>query len=246
METLESLGVDTTNTVILDTDHMYTNNHTDQKHYDIEGNIDFYKLLEEDTPLDYEDTNKCLITYAPLNHTKVTLQCNHSFNYLPLYKYVINSKLRFNNMEYISLKPTQIKCPFCRSIQNELLPPPPPKVRAKLIHGVNIIEYSITAIKGVCNYKGCKSTHVNTAFFDNQTYCFSHRGIAKKEWEKSERKKKKDAKEPIVDTPPKEVPLCKYLFSRGEKKGTACGCPLRKNLTEGLCGKHFKQFFSQK
>jgi len=244
METLENLEIETSNTVILETDNMNINNYNNQKHYDTEGNIDFYKLLEDDTPLDYEDTNKCLITYAPLNATSVTLQCNHSFNYLPLYKYVVNSKLKFNNMEYQALKQNQIKCPFCRSVQNELLPHPPPKVRAKLIHGINIIEYS--PIKnGVCNYEGCKSTHVNTAFFDNQTYCFSHRGIAKKIWEKAERQKKKDAKETIASNPV-EVVLCKYIFTRGEKKGTECGCHIRKNPEVGFCGKHLKYSISPK
>jgi hypothetical protein len=194
--------------------------------YKIEGDIDFYKLLQEDDEVDYNDTNKCLITHEALNETAVTLECNHSFNYLPLYKYVINSKILFNNMERKSLKVFQIKCPFCRNVQNTLLPLPPIGVDAKVVHGVNCIEFS-PIMSGKCNYPDacCKSTSVYLAYRDNNTYCFTHRMVMKNKWEKEDKQKYR----------------CAYVYVRGALKGTPCGGVIKKNVSCGLCSKHAKK-----
>lgn len=194
-----------------------------QPKYKIEGNLDFYKLLQENEEVDYDDVDKCLITHEPLNETAVKLECGHSFNYLPLYKYVVNSKTQFNNMERKSLKVSQIKCPFCRHIQNGLLPLPPSGVDAKSIHGVNCVEYS-PIMSGKCCYTGgsCKSTYVYIAYHDNNTYCFAHRSAMKKKWEK-------------------ESHRCGYIYTRGQSKGQLCGTTITKNKECGLCSKHSKQ-----
>jgi hypothetical protein len=204
---------------------MTENSHSQSK-YKIEGNIDFYKLLQENEEVDYDDNNKCLITHEPLNETAVTLECNHSFNYLPIYNYVVNSKKHFNNMERKSLKVSQIKCPYCRNIQNTLLPLPPAGLDAKIIHGVNKIEYSPIMI-GKCSYGdgGCKSTSVYLAYHDNHTYCFSHRALMKKKWEKEEKTKHK----------------CTHVLTRGINIGLPCGKTITKNQACGLCVKHAKQ-----
>jgi hypothetical protein len=207
---------------------------TPQPKYRIEDNLDFYKLLEEDDELDYNDANKCLITHDPLDNTAVTLRCNHSFNYMPLYKYVSNFKSRFNNMEQKSLKVSQIMCPFCRQVQNELLPLPPEGTNASTIHGVNAIEYS-SILKGTCCYtetgvgseeeSSCVHKFVYLAHYDNKTYCFEHRGVMKKRWEKEQKKKHK----------------CTYLFTRGVNKGIVCGKTITQNISCGLCVTHSKQ-----
>ena len=93
--------------------------------YIVEGAIDFfselYKSLDEE-----EDTNDnvCLITNAPLTANFVQLQCGHKFNYLPLYKDIYNHKKNFNYLESSSgkLGKNEIRCPYCRKKQNEVLP----------------------------------------------------------------------------------------------------------------------------
>jgi hypothetical protein len=197
-----------------------------QKNYKIEDNIDFYKLLKEETNVDYNDSNKCLITHEPLDKTAITLECNHSFNYLPLYKYVLNSKTIFNNMEKNRIKVYQIKCPFCRNVQDTLLPQPPNGISAKNIHGINCIEYSSIMV-GKCEYPNicCKSTSVYLAYHDNKTYCFNHRMLMKKKWEKEEKNKYR----------------CEYLYVRGKLKGTVCGELIKKNISCCLCSKHSKK-----
>jgi len=102
--------------------------------YNIENNIDFYKELysclhETNDKLENnvhtnENTDICLISNQPLKDNCVELKCGHKFNYEPLYKDIFNYKKKFNNMETIKtkLKQTQLRCPYCRNVQDELLP----------------------------------------------------------------------------------------------------------------------------
>lgn len=68
--------------------------------------------------------NLCLISKSPLTEHYVKLHCGHKFNYVPLYNDIVNHKLKFNTMETSQgqLKKHQIRCPYCRKIQNELMP----------------------------------------------------------------------------------------------------------------------------
>lgn len=101
--------------------------------YNIENNIDFYNELygslcdneKTDTSSGDENTIElCLISNLPLVNNFVKLKCGHKFNYGPLYKDIFNHKKKFNNMEQIKtkLKQNQIRCPYCRNVQDELLP----------------------------------------------------------------------------------------------------------------------------
>lgn len=102
--------------------------------YQIEGDIDFYQelfhsLKDEDEnnemkSKDFEEENLCLITNTCLTENFVKLKCGHSFNYLPLYKDILNHKNKFNHMEIKDavLKISQIRCPYCRTIHNNLIP----------------------------------------------------------------------------------------------------------------------------
>lgn len=96
--------------------------------YNIENNIDFYKelysSLNEDKEIELSDCDLCLITNLPLKDKFVKLKCGHKFNYEPLYKDIFNHKKKYSNMEQSRNKPkiNQLRCPYCRNIQNELLP----------------------------------------------------------------------------------------------------------------------------
>jgi len=104
--------------------------------YNIENNIDFYKELynsldETNEPLENTSKKKevldddvCLISNQPLKEKFVELKCGHKFNYDPLYKDIFNFKKKFNFMESMKtkLQQNQLRCPYCRNVQNELLP----------------------------------------------------------------------------------------------------------------------------
>ena len=100
------------------------------KNYIIEGDIDFYAELyssldNKDTQNQLDETNNivCLITDESLEANSVTLLCNHKFNYVPLYKDLVNHKKKFNTMESSgALKHGEIRCPYCRHKQQFVLP----------------------------------------------------------------------------------------------------------------------------
>jgi hypothetical protein len=95
--------------------------------YTIEGDIDFYKELlnsSDDENEIIEENDCCMITNMPLQENYVKLKCGHQFNYGAIFKDLVNYKKKFNNLEQIKykLKQNEIRCPYCRKIQNELLP----------------------------------------------------------------------------------------------------------------------------
>lgn len=69
------------------------------------------------------DDNICLISKEKLHPNHITLSCNHKFNYMPIYKEVLYQKNKTNpQYEVTKLYHNQIKCPYCRTITNHLLP----------------------------------------------------------------------------------------------------------------------------
>ena len=78
-----------------------------------------------------EDENEnehshCLLTKEPLQHIHIVLACGHKFNYVPIYREVIAQKtIGLSSTGYYtshSLKRNEIKCPYCRNVQDKLLP----------------------------------------------------------------------------------------------------------------------------
>ena len=117
------------------------------KNYNIEGNIDFFSELyksldiEENQQKTAEDDNLCLISCQPLTTNFVKMICGHKFNYIPLYNDIKNHKQKFNSLEgnNSQLKYDEIRCPYCRNKQTELLPYYEGLGLDK-VHGVNFID----------------------------------------------------------------------------------------------------------
>ena len=85
-------------------------------------NIDFFDELKKDQSDISEYDNKCLISQTVLTDNSITLDCNHTFNYIPLYKEVVKQKIKLNKFETTHLKLNELKCPYCRAINKQLLP----------------------------------------------------------------------------------------------------------------------------
>ena len=171
--------------------------------YQIEGNISFYEELYKS--LDEEegenDTGVCLITDNPLTAHFVTMDCGHKFNYEPLYNDILNHKKKYNNMERCVLKTMEIRCPYCRKVQKNLLPYYEELGLGK-VHGVNYIDeliqikestgYSNKWEHGVCCFEWfdpsqniaipCKNTQVMLVEPTGKKYCYNHRYIAQKQF----------------------------------------------------------------
>ena len=84
----------------------------------------FYTSLLNEMSQNNQPVGKtCLITGAILEKPVIELDCGHAFNYKPLFEEVRNQKDdKLNNLEIQKLAYYQIKCPYCRTIHNTLLP----------------------------------------------------------------------------------------------------------------------------
>ena len=84
--------------------------------------LDKYKDQDQDQDQD----NYCLLTKEPLDNIHIKLTCGHKFNYIPLYREVVMQKTSgMSSTGYYyshSLKRNEIKCPYCRTVQDKLLP----------------------------------------------------------------------------------------------------------------------------
>ena len=184
--------------------------------YIIEGNLDFYDELyksisnenkeinnktedkvnnkeNKEDKEDKEEVELCLISNMPLSENFVKMECGHKFNYIPLYNDILNHKKKFNTMEHKILKNIEIRCPYCRKVQQNLLPYHKyPGV--KEVHGVNYFDESIVLknqcaccnnnnmqfIIGQCDYEmaegeECINTSVLLLKQNGKYYCLYHK-----------------------------------------------------------------------
>lgn len=101
----------------------------------------------------------CLISKEPIEH-KITLPCNHSFDYYYLYREVIEQKNR--HIEYF-------KCPYCRTLYYSTLPYYEIEDVKKIVH-VNYNNKQLIPLYP-CSWKEC------TLFgnvYKNGQFCKKH------------------------------------------------------------------------
>lgn len=123
--------------------------------YIIEGNLVFndelYKMIDVDTD---DEVETCKITMLPLKEYFVTLECNHKFNYVPLYTELYKQQYEGNTYSTKSMSPLDIKkfanvphhfyikCPYCRNIQFQILPYYEELGLAK-VYGINSVDETL-------------------------------------------------------------------------------------------------------
>jgi hypothetical protein len=156
--------------------------------YIIEGNFDFYKELYEslddsDDNIDEQTAQVCLISNAPLTEHFVELECKHAFNYVPLFKDLVNHKTKFSSLDTHRLKVNEVRCPYCRHKQGSLLPYIE-EIGLPKEHGVNWINMELMSTSNVVDLKvgqccwgngnECSAIHVLTNGITNMDYCYYH------------------------------------------------------------------------
>tara|TARA_Y100000591_G_scaffold333321_1_gene375705 strand:+ start:8922 stop:9569 length:648 start_codon:yes stop_codon:yes gene_type:complete len=124
----------------------------------------FYELLNTELEND-DNSNNCLITNQPLTDNHIELSCGHKFNYMPLFLEVKNQKTQ-KILDNSKLSINQIKCPYCRSISNNILPYFKYYTR-ELIRGVNTpkkyslnlyeCQHILKSKNTTCNNPACKT-----------------------------------------------------------------------------------------
>ena len=189
----------------------------------LEDNVNFYEELKN---LDFDDDdNVCLLTNLPLDDNMITLPCNHSFNFFPLYNEVVNQKTGHHiGLEINRLTFTQIKCPYCRQKYNKLLPHIRLNEKMLYISGVNSPEKICMDFKD-CSYifksgknKGnfCSKTAFHSS---NGCYCDTHQ-------KRVSNNKINEASQCV----------CKVILKSGKRKGEECGIKI-KDQSE-FCKRH--------
>jgi len=183
--------------------------------YILEGETNFQDMLMEAicTP-DIKTKKLCLISNEELEEQHVTLQCKHAFNYIPLFKEIVKQKKITNMLEVQKLKPNQLKCPYCRIVQNKVLPYNE-KLRKKVI-GVNWPP-SISMLSNTCSaiLKTGKRAGNSCGRACFNKYCSMHKKYS------------------LINKPTKE--LCTQILKSGKRKGHQCRNKAKK---DGFCGIH--------
>ena len=85
-------------------------------------NEELMKMLQESYEQDNVNIETCLISDETLEDNHVKLECNHKFNYKHIYNEVHKQKTKPWHSEVNKVKNSQLKCPYCRNIQNGILP----------------------------------------------------------------------------------------------------------------------------
>ena len=98
--------------------------------------MEFNKLLNDELNKKENDhkENICLISKEPLEKIHIKLSCNHVFNYESIFNEVVKQKLKKNYKETQKLSRYEIKCPYCRNVENKLLPHNPSFDKIKLVN----------------------------------------------------------------------------------------------------------------
>ena len=116
--------------------------------YIVENEIDFFKELDKSDDENIQQEELCCITGMPLERNYIKLQCNHCYNYSPLFNEIkIQKSLNVKNSVY--LMANEVQCPYCRKISKGLLPYVDGYAKIK---GVNAPDKFAMPHK-VCNWK---------------------------------------------------------------------------------------------
>lgn len=160
---------------------------------------EFNKLLNESNKInEVVSFEHCLISQKELEEDNIELICGHKFNYEPLLNEVKYQKLNHNPLESKRLKMFEIKCPYCRNIQDKLLP-----CYSEKIYGVNYPDkYCMKPFK--CNYifKSGKRKGETCNKDSIRRFCTKHKCGNTTE------------------------NLCKQILVSGKNKGKECSCKI--------------------
>jgi len=227
------------------------------KKYKTDGHIhiDFMSELDKISLDDAEDV--CLITNLKLTEHYVTLECNHTFNYKPLYTDILSLKSTRSSLMTYRIHIDQIQCPYCRNIQNKLLPHIPSLKLAKR-NGVNWIDITscvpenviVTHKTGVCGNDHCqKETQLFSENTEETYYCYEHFIPRFKSLDVKPKKRRLNApgntiENMVIASTTPSVPssslhptptLCCAVLKSGMRKGQTCNARAKVN---GCCLRH--------
>ena len=144
-----------------------------------------YESKDQDEVAISQEDKCCLISHEPLDENCVTLPCNHSFNFLSLYKEVLMHNLR----------EPKIKCPYCRTIHTDTVLPHV-KLNKNMVYRIGVnqpVAFCIPFHSCQYIYKQKNSKCDNTAYHSSLgTFCPLHQKTVQIQLKNAELKLEKD------------------------------------------------------
>lgn len=204
--------------------------------YNIEDNLDFYKMLYETQDSIETETDRCLITNEELSENYIKLDCNHKFNYKPIFK-DIYTRMYMSHIKQIrtfvlsTFEP--IICPYCRGENSELLPYIPEEYEIK-IYGINTLEEEYKIYDKCRPLYQLKKCSVN----DCKKCCYSVYKLPLCKAHGMDKKVLKSYKDAMKSLTVKTDKKCTFLLQKGKRKGEECNNKCDAN--DGLCKRHKK------
>lgn len=210
--------------------------------YKIEDNLSFFEELEKEDILSSTD-NICYISNLPLEENHITLKCGHKFNSYYIFNEFFNK--RFERFMYIQPKllTINLKCPYCRNKQNEVIPYIEQKGISK-IYGINDIECENYKQNWRCQYlkKTKQMCHSQCTMPFKETgiyYCDKHYNSIQNKYIKENNKKKiikvSVKKNKSEENTEQNTIICLPIKCSFKEKRK---CP-NKLFKEDLCKKHY-------
>lgn len=178
----------------------------------------YFHQLVHSTETDEEEDNQeiCHITYDTLDDKHIKLVCGHTFNYTPLFTEISGQKQSKSSYNILKLKVNQIQCPYCRNVQNTILPRSKESPR---VYGVNYPDvYSMKPHS--CKYQFLsgkrKGSLCSKGCYGNA--CIQH--------------------EKLMQNKLNSANTCASILKSGKNKGCKCGNKAMKNSL--YCKRHQK------
>lgn len=198
----------------------------------------------------------CLISGDPLEPRHVKLNCGHTFNYENIFNEVYRQKKVYQQYEKTTLYMREIKCPYCRNVQDELLFE---DARFPRVTGVNApLRFCMYPAKcqyimedgGACN-DGCYETHCRfhlrlVAMMErlkNKQELKEQKALMKATKKAQAHAKKSSGLDSVVGADVGAGAVtdttggCCAVLKTGANKGLMCGAKV-KYVDTGLCGRH--------
>ncbi len=172
----------------------------------------FFKEVNDDICNDNND-KICCISGEQLEDNHITLLCKHKYNYFSIFNEVNNQKNNSDcNIYSKYLKPSELRCPYCRNVQVGILPY---RNEYSKIYGVNYPD-SLVMKLDTCKY--IFKSGINK---DNmcskpcyEKYCKQHLKIMSSTC---------------------TIAKCNKVLKSGKNKGKLCNCNVFK---DGYCKRH--------
>lgn len=187
----------------------------------------FSKLLCEALSNDNSDAReKCLITGDTLENNCIKMTCNHCFNYEAIMNEIKTQKIKkkYNHLETQKLTRSEIKCPYCRTIQKGLLPHRKGFPKIRYVNWPPTLTMKANLCSAILKSGKRKGEECGKACCEK--FCGSHLYYMDQ------------INKPVVES---NYSICKAIIKSGKRKGEMCGCKLKPQFIQNKrCGKHLK------